>query len=346
TDALRGALRRGYEISHLVRLEGDNRRSIQMVECMLKLFEGAGGYRPRYFSHYGVISSAREMLVVPGAGAMVLLGTGQTVQVDAAVVMMDQGQIEVLRDHFVALRGQTRPLLNSYPGGCDRLNFMEAPLRAEEIQGDNYLSKHDAGDRTRPYSWCRQDSNWARGLSSLGLDPQMMIDLQKRRLDVFYRQVESYRFREICPRSALLRLAREGLSGRCNPGSSFPLEDRVEHLENLLALLNSFDNYQLALPTDSEAKEHLSPNFWGVKWGVDGDPAVLMEVGPTEDGGEESILGLEILEPLTCAAFRDHFLDLFDHKLSPLSKDKREVIAFLQSQVDWLRERMGTEGCR
>ncbi|MHB1162036.1 MAG: hypothetical protein ACYC3V_17155 [Chloroflexota bacterium] len=124
------------------------------------------------------------------------------------------------------------------------------------------------------------------------------------------------------------------------------MEDRVEHLENLLALLNSFDNYQLALPTDSEAKEHLSPNFWGVKWGVDGDPAVLMEVGPTEDGGEESILGLEILEPLTCAAFRDHFLDLFDHKLSPLSKDKREVIAFLQSQVDWLRERMGTEGCR
>jgi len=49
--------------------------------------------------------------------------------------------------------------------------------------------------------------------------------------------------------------------------------------------------------------------------------------------------GVEIREPTVAAAFRRRFLDLFEHRISPLSRDKREITLFLESQIQWLRRR-------
>ncbi|HEX2923395.1 MAG TPA: hypothetical protein VHS28_05135, partial [Chloroflexota bacterium] len=78
--------------------------------------------------------------------------------------------------------------------------------------------------------------------------------------------------------------------------------------------------------------------FLEVKHGITGEDAVLMEGWSLNDDGEQGQECIEILEPTMCAALRHYVVDFFEHRTSPPSSDKREVIQFLETQIRRIRE--------
>ncbi len=340
---LHAVLEKGYDVTHLVRLGSDARRSAIFAERMLKLLATVGRHRPHYFPEYRVHRDPYEILVVPGRGALIGLATKRPDTIDAGLVLADPQQVQVVRSHFAMLRAQTRPLLVTYSGGRFTLEYLEAIVRAEEKEGDDLSCMPGLDSYTQPYSWLGDNSNWARSLVARNIDSGLMIDLQRRRLNAFYQQVERYRFWQICPKKAILRLVREGEGNPFDSYHQVALGDRLEQLENVIVLLDSFDNYRLALISEAEERSYLSATWWQVKWDVKGDHRVLLEPGSSEEKDGDRQQGLEILEPVVCRAFRDHFLDLFENRISPLSKDKREVRLFLEAQTAWLRKRAGKD---
>jgi hypothetical protein len=337
--ALRGALQRGYDVVHLVTMDRAEGRSVRLVEHILRLCGTVGSYQPRFFSWYGALNYPCEMVLVPGTGAMVCLGTEHSTQVNAALLLKDPRDIEVLRAHFAALRTETRPLFHSYSKPEDGFRYLNTMLRTEEREGECSFCSGSLSSRTQPYTWFQHDSNWARNLPSWGVsDPDWMIALQKRRAEAFYRNVTDYRFREICSKSAVVRLAREGRGGPLGPHANVVVEDRLEQLENTIALLHTFDKYELVLLNAAEERDYITMNYLQIKHGIRGDDVVWLDGWtPVEDGADRR-MGLEILEPTMCAAFRQYFLDLFEHRISPASSDKREVIQFLEAQLRWIRD--------
>ncbi len=339
--ALRATLQRGYGAVHLLRIDADARRSARLVEHMLTLLGTAGSYQPRYFARYGIISPSYDLFYVPGAGAIVGFATEQPTRTDAALFVSNPQQMDVLRGHFQALKAQTKPLLVSYACEGGALEFLEALVRVEQKEGDCFLSKNGLSLHTEPPSWFHRDHHRPRNVSAYPADPGLVRELQRRRLNAFYQQVESHGFREICPKSAVVRMVREGVASPHGFAEALTCQERLEQIENLIALLNSFDNFQLALASETEERDCLTSGFWEVKWSVEGEHSVLMEGSSLTEGRAEKRLGVEILEPTMCAAFRDYFLELFEHKLSPLSRDRREAKLFLEAQAAWLRDRIG-----
>ena len=335
--ALRTVMDKGFDFVHLLRIDSDAHGAEQAVEYVLALEGAAGRYSPFYFTRYGIEPSRYDLLVIAGTAALLSFATTRRDRLDAALLLNDQAQIELLRAHFSVLQSQARPLFTSSWDVGRHLEEMSAAIGLEERSGELLFLGWGLSIRTQPYGW------WARwdgqGGHPNGMD-EAVLELGKRRLDSFYRQVEEHRVVEICPRSSVLRMVRTGEGPPQSPHASRTPRDRIEHLENLIALLNSFDNYELVLPGDAEEKE-LSPGLeWTIKWDVGGDPVVHLESLTVNGRRPASRLGVEIREPMVASAFRRRFLELFNHRISPLSKDKGEVCAFLESQVEWLRRRM------
>ena len=333
--AVRSALDRGFDLVHLLRLDGDTDRWSRIVEYILGLTGAAGRYRPYYFNMYGVDPRGYDLLVVPGVAACLALATEQPGRIGAALVTSSPQEIDLLRAHFAVLQGQTRPLFRSFAESDGPLEWLNVLARAEDREGDLYAVGLELSPRTEPYSWHSRALGWLDSAGSLNL--QALAEPRKRRLDSFYRHVESYRFREICPRSAVLRLARTGESISLGPNVRLSPADRMAHLENLIALLNTFENYELALPTESEDRAHLSGCSWQVKCEIGGENVVHIDAPVPGKGGSRWPTWLETREPTVAAAFRRHFSELFEHRISPPSRNKREVILFLESQLQWLR---------
>lgn len=335
---LRAVLEKGYDVTHLVRPASDARRSVIFVEWMLRLLATAGRYRPYYFPEYGARRNPYAILIVPGTGAIIGFATDRPDIIDAGLLLTDPQQVQVARAHLAMLKGQANPLLETHSSGRFTLECLEAAVRTEEREGDNFCCMPALDSCTQPYSWLGGDSNWARSVMARNIDLDLMINLQRRRLNAFYRQVERYRFWQICPKSAILRFVREGEGAPFDPYGQVTPEDRLERLQNVIALLDSFDNYRLALVSEAEERSYLSATCWRLKWGVKGDHSVLLEPWSPGENDVDREQMLEVLEPVICRAFRDHFLDLFENRISPVSKDKREVRLFLKTQIDWLRE--------
>jgi|GEM_PF-4423573 len=259
---LHAVLEKGYDVTHLVRLGSDARRSAIFAERMLKLLATVGRYQPHYFPEYRIHHDPYEILVVPGRGALIGLATKRPDTIDAGLVLTDPQQVQVVRSHFAMLRTQTSPLLVTYSGGRFALEYLEAIVRHEEKEGDHLSCMPGLAAYTQPYSWLEDNSNWARSLVARNIDSGLMIDLQRRRLNAFYHQVELYQFWQICPKKAILRLVREGEGNPFDSYHQIALEDRLKQLENVIVLLDSFDNYRLALISEAEERSYLSATWW------------------------------------------------------------------------------------
>lgn len=334
--AIRGAMDKGFDFVHLLRVDPDARQAELAAEYWLALAGTTGRYMPFYFSRYGVEPPSYDLLIVPGTAAVLSFATTRRDRLDAALVLNDPDQMELLRAHFAVLQSQTRPLFTASWDAGKAIERMDAAARLEGKIGDLFFSSWGLSIRTQPYDW------WARhhGGETRPYDgDESLLELGRLRLDSFYQQVESHRVLEICPRSAVLRMVKTGEGALESPRGARTSQELIQLLENLLALINSFDNYELALPTEAEEKELVPGIGCTIKWDLTGDHTVHLESLPVHGRHRRPHSGVEIREPTVAAAFRRRFLDLFEHRISPLSRDKREITLFLESQIQWLRRR-------
>src|SRR5215471_6931120 len=102
-----------WKICHLWRIDQDVRRSIFLVENMLKLL-GTGRYLPHYSSEYGTLSAPYDLLIVPRTAAMLFFATQNPRRDDAALLSHDPEQIELFRTHFYQLYAMSQPLAQTY----------------------------------------------------------------------------------------------------------------------------------------------------------------------------------------------------------------------------------------
>ncbi len=325
-----------YSLVHLLRLDANLDLPARVVGHLLKGLAAADRCEPRYFTRYWTPAASHELLIVPGAGAMLFLSTDQPGQLDAALVLRDEESMRALRAHFAGLQELTKPLLRTYVSGRDDFQFLERLEQIAEAGGDCLTSRNGLVLQTEPYAWGEELPT--SPATHVAHDLRTFVPVRNRLLDAFYRNVERHRFLAICPMRAVERMVRLGEGDPSGPRPYLTPRQRLEQLENLIALVKSFDGFRLALVGEAE-EDLVSANLWQVQWDAAGNSSVMMEAAAVSTEGGNITMALEILEPTVCRAFRDYALDLFENRLSPASKDKRQVVAFLEAHVRWLQER-------
>ena len=344
--ALRTALNRGWDIIHLVRLNEDPNRTLILVTDVLELLGAPGEYIPLYFPRYGPLQT-HELLLVPTIGALEFYTTKQPHHMDAASFYPMGDHLQVRYEYLTQLSRMTLPLLQIYPPDKE-FDFQTIIAGTEEKAGGKFLFKDGLSRLTFPLPLHEQ-------YLRKGGCPEEEIRWQDRHLrsrrDSFGAQVEKHKILNICPRSAVERLVRDGELSRADAFCENDYRaykptkaERRKHLANVVHLLSTYKNFELALPTDEELQsfmphchtrgsESLYP-FWQVKEGHN----VVIEAWYWEEE-EEKPKGpsLVITERVFVESFWKYSENLWN-RISPQSKDKEWVKQWLRDQVGVLEK--------
>lgn len=327
--ALQEALQLGWQVCHLWRVNQDSRRSIVLVESILKLL-GTGRYLPSYISDYGTLTPPYELLIIPRTAALLCFATQNPRRVDAGLLTHNLEQIELPHTHFYQLHAMSQPLAHIYlPQRGPQV--WRAYADAESQPGGRVVVKDGLSFITEPHSWYSEDGLMAQTIDLSEQERTIALESQHCRYAAFQINIASYPYRDICPRRAIERLAQYGeapSNDRLPPSFRLSQQARREQLERAIYLLRTYKQYELALIDEQEEQFIPTEMFWEVT----GQHSVLMLSWSTDMRGKDIIIELAINEPSIVRAFHDYFAELWE-RIAPSHKDKAHVIEWLEHQV-------------
>lgn len=329
-SALIGAARQEWKIIQLFGLDGDATRALELVQTMVPLLRVPNAYEAHYFWPNRSLTPPYDLVILPDK-AFVVFATTESLRVGGGF-WVSGTESEILRDHFNLLRTHTNPLLEYFTHDPqDRQRWEQKIVAIESLPGERLLVQDGPTTLSYPSHWLAPDTHWAEAQLRTGIDNlDAAIDEHRKRARLFAEQVRQFRYLSICPKSAVERLVTQGVSINRPPYKHFieSPEERVEHLNNLISLLRTYDNFELALADEAEERFVDFQFFEEIK----GDFGVLMELFPVEHRHEHRI-GAFINEPSIVAAMQRDFHNTWQ-RLSAISRNKEYVILWLERQRD------------
>jgi hypothetical protein len=334
-SVIRGAIARGWQFRHLVRLDKNAQRSLTMARAMLDLM-GTGRYAALYTSASETALPVTELIVIPGVAAIQFFATQTWGSVDAALVLKQREEIALALAYVQQALVKAKPLLRAFPPD-DWVAFAASRVEAEEQYGGHCLVKDGLSQLSEPPEWSHTDAHWVLHSRHRGDSLAALIDSRQRQIAAFEAQVAHHRYRDICPMRAVIRLVQQGHYLQSSDIDSFvePIADRVAHLERVIALLRTHDHYELAL-VDEGQEEAAIPILENRYWEVIGGMRVFTNVHVRSSHGRTVHTGLAIAEPTLVSAFQDYF-DVLWGRIAHRDKDKGFVIWWLERQLESLR---------
>lgn len=324
-EELKAAIQKDWKIKQVLCINKDLRRSLNIVEKIIKLGGYKGRYEPYYFNRYLTIGSAIEFLIIPEVGALVCLSTVNKDNVDTAFFFNQPDAIQTLVKYFDQILQDTVPLVNIY----SRYEYWIKNTETGKKAGDHFSISNDLDSLSIPYPL------WKKYLHST-IDEIEVKEHEDRiysQIQAFYTQVERYKFKNICTVRAIEHLTSHKEYYSYNLYRKPDSSDIVENLEYVIYLLKKYENYEIALLSESQI--NLLPP---VSLEMKGDYSVVMDIWYPEEDGNKNGLFLAVTEGTIAGAFKDYFIDLWD-KILPKYKDKENVISFFENQLKWFKEK-------
>ncbi len=332
--ALKAALRRGWRIEYLFRLDSNAYRTVRLVEMMHNLV-GLGDYSPRYFTTYGAMTPSYDLIILPGVAAASLFSSATPNTVDAGMITTDPEHILLFQGHAQQLLKQTRPLITGYFLAESDITAVEILRRAETQPGGRMLVKDGLSVITQPEKWFNESPPPVIPGALPTEDQEAVIQHRKERIAAFKRHIDHDTYCDICTERAIELLAYDGIYMEGSQRSSYrhAKQVRLEHLNNVVHLLRTYENYHLALVSEHQVNA-LKPDGISIKgmWEVTGDNSVFIAIQVPNKSGKSALAHLLITESTVAAGFREYFRSIWQ-KIPPNQREKEAVIQRIEREI-------------
>lgn len=331
---LYAALCAGWSVSHCLRLEENNRQSVRLIKFISNLL-GTGRYHVWYFKRDGKLSPLYDVLIVPTRGALIFFAADNADYIDSAIFVDDPEQVKILQDHFHQLTDKKEPLMQAYLPD-QRRSYWEVLEEGELQAGGRFTVRTGLTGLTRPRDWFTEESSWMMKKYRTK-DIAWLAAHYQRRMQAFINNLEAdYVFRDIYLKHGIVQFVKTGNYSQHLPGGpiSASPQERRDHLQNIIDLLNRYPNYEIAL-VDKDKEQAIVPLPF---WEVTGKLRVLIATICTDEKEIPIKVDLVIREPTVVEVFSKHFESIWN-QIDASNKDKEPVIAFLQEQIAQLEGR-------
>ncbi|HEY8421093.1 MAG TPA: helix-turn-helix transcriptional regulator [Thermoclostridium sp.] len=328
--ALYCALSHGWNIIFLIRLSNNNQRTIRIIEDLQVLLPHGNLMVYYYHKACDDIFALNDLCIVPHTGALLGFCSKIGQQVDRAFLHHEKTSVDTLTSYFFQQLTFAKPLLKAYPS-YKTPEFQQALVEADEIPGDKYVFKNGLSTVTIPLNLYEKYLN-------LGNRTEQEISyrkfMHKKRLESFESQVKYYEFRDICFIESLEMLVK---NKKYTFDEYYMLENRtisnediVCHLENLINMLEKYDNYEVAFVSKQDFI-----SLSNICWLVKRNSGVFIETLNNDKLADNNNpeMNFIITEKSIVNAFHDYFLKLWCH-IPDKNKDKRNSINYLQLLIN------------
>lgn len=333
TTAVLKAIRNGWNILFFLRLTNNIDRIIKCIDFARPLIE-TGNFHPYYFKKYDIYTTGKESLVVPGIGALSCFTSQPHSGIDCAFYFKNQAAVDILRNYFhVWIASSAQPLVKYFASNRN-IDYGDCLVKTEESMGKRFLYKNEFSILTLPEHLYKKFLK-KKKLSADGM--LKALNFYTKRLSAFLSNLQYFEYKDIYMLDSIHNLVKyKQLYFYSYTGMDrMALEDQdiIEHLQNMIALLERYDNYHIAFTHPSEDIGNHT-NFYYV---VKERQAVMLEAfKPLNDLPE---VRLSIEEPMLVKAFEEYFQEIWE-QIAPVNKEKKEVIQWLQNHIDTLKHHL------
>ncbi len=320
----------GWRISIVLLLNNNGYRNKKIVQAIKNVLpsESIDAY---YIKKYGIINNPTERVIVPGIGAISCFCNVENTKIESAFFFKDEEVINVLEEQFFHLYSQSIPLLDKY-SGSSRLAFEQSMHEAEEHYGNHFLYKEGLSFLTIPQNL------FEKYVSRCNLPSEIknkLIKYHKIKLNAFYNQKHKYAFYNICSKKSLEELIK---SNTYKSSASYFFynikatnQELVEHLENVIHLIENNGTFKIALSTNSN---NFKPK--ATSWILKQSSGVFMDVCDFKN--ENNRIILSISESTITTAFEDSFMEAW-HEIPPVYREDNCVIKWFKEKIKEIKKR-------
>ncbi len=243
--------------------------------------------------------------------------------------------IDVLKEFYeVILQNSARPLINYYSQE-NNVDYSCCLTESEDFIGSRFLFKYCFSMITIPKSLYKK---LLKKQNRTHDEIVTALLFYNKRLNAFLSNIQNYEYRDIYLADSINDLIKKrqyyiySYSGIELIDLEIP--DIIEHLQNVISLLQTYDNYNIAFLSQntSSKKNTLNSNHFYCL--IKERQAVLLEM--FEPSQMKTEARLSIKEPMLVKAFDDYFKEIWD-EIAPVNKDKDEVISWILSQINVLK---------
>ncbi|MBW9170348.1 hypothetical protein K2F43_03910 [Clostridium estertheticum] len=326
-EAILKALINGWTVKFLFKLNQNTKEIMNLMLLAIPLIE-TGRFLFYYYKTYDVASQGREVAIIPGGGAFSCFSTNINSEVDCAFYTNNPVGIDILCKNFNIILLPLSKSLMEYYDLDESIAYSNSLDKSDNTAGSRFLFKNSLSLLLIPNILLK------KLLDKLSFTNDQLIkilELHKHRVNSFLLNINQYEHFDIYPLLSMQNIIKnKEFSFYCfNVVNTinFDIEDIIIIIQNILNLLKTYDNYKFSFVNETlfKNKENSVSSF------------IIKERYSVHI--ESSKHAIIIQEPMVVNAFEGYFKEIWE-QISPIDKDKKEVIKWLAHQVDTLKEQL------
>lgn len=331
--ALLATVKNGWNIVYLLRLNNNIDRTIKFIDFIEPLMT-TNRFNVYYLKKYDVFITGKEMIIVPGLGALSCFPGKPNSQIDTGFFLKNKIAINVFMHYFNSIISTfAYPLIKYYT--FDKNNeYSNFLIENEKKSGKRFFYKDELSTVALPENLFTKLLMRKRFSADL---IQKELELYRERLNDFLSNLEHYEHLDIYSVDSIENLISHRLFLFCgiNENTTIGLEvqDIIDYLQNMIYLLKKYEKYKIAFINERPNVNINNIRFYCM---IKERHNALIHVFKPLSGFPEVRLSIE--EPMVVQAFEEYFKKIWE-QIAPVNKDKKEIIKWLENKIDLLKNK-------
>jgi len=307
---------KGWKLQKLLKINDNNTRNLSIVHEMLNNINSEN-YHLHYLTKYDIVLNYRELIVVPTIGVLVCLCSRSNSHIDSAFLIKDEEAMNIFNCNFHQHFVHSIPLVNN------NHNIKLLDLLSQFADFEDEATSSFAFNSCLNYTRLPLEIH-----EPLTASNSEVIKLHKDIKKAFITKLEQFDFYEILSKKYIKNIIKLGKSSDSILTPSYI----IEAFENMISLLEKYDNYHIALLNENSTSRVFEEFTWNIKGG---NSVLIGKLSKTNKDGNKPCIA--ITEPNIVNTFSKDFIVLWE-SIPPINKNKAEVILWLKAQIKSLKE--------
>lgn len=336
-DTLLKAIGNDWQVIYLMKVDNNANITYIFFNLLLPLIQ-TKKVTLFSFDKYDTISSQRLVFLASGIGAMSSFPTNSNFITDRCFYFKNHAAIDIFKNYIeVLIETQAHSILNYYSENNND-EYYNLLSQVMEKSGDLLYYNNKLNILLMP------EKLYKKLLLRKKLKyNELFLSLlyYRRQLTAFMLNLQNNVLKEIFFTKSMEELIHHHhiYIDKYGGGELVELEPEeiVEFLQNIIDILKTFKNYQVAVIHNiNDYFENMKEYNFTIKE----RQGVFFYI--IKQAEYESEMQLSINDPMLVNAFEDYFNDIWS-RISPISKDKNDTIAWLQSYIEVLKNEMNCD---
>lgn len=310
---------KGWSINKVIRIDPNKNRNKNIIDEMLLHLE-TNQYTVFYLNNYDYLFDYREYILVPEIGAMMCLYDEDLKKIDSAFLFTDRQALKPFEIIFKHCFAEAVPLITHRYSSKNK-SSLDKFISYEEFNGNRFTCNSFVDYVTASLEFYEKIMlTSVTDFSKEEIDA-ILYNIKKLK-NTFIKQIEIYKFNNIFLKNSIVNITKnyELFSHTSS------ISDIIQFLKNYVYLLETYDNFNVALLNDCNA--NIINNF---SWTIKESNSVFIH-NLSKGGNDMNNVCILITEPTLVNAFAEYSYDIW-HNIAPINKDKNSVISWLKTEI-------------